>query len=151
MVTPWLVMVVPALSMLATYVTVCAVLSVYEKDATPLASVVAVPIAVPSAVKLTDVPGRGSPLASFKVALRVKVSLTLTSAGPVSVSVGVGDAVGEGVGVGVGDAVGEGVGVGVGEGVGEGVDSGGGFADGADGVDVGDGVVASGVALGVAC
>jgi hypothetical protein len=146
MVTPWLVMVVPLLSMLATYVTVFAVVSVYEKEATPLASVVAVPIAVPSAVKVTDVSGRGSPLASFRVALRVKVSLTLTSAGPVSVSVGGG--VGEGVGVGVG----EGVGVGVGEGVEEGVDSGGGFVDGGDAVDVGDGVgVADGVALGAVC
>ena len=98
MVMTWLVMIAPALSMRAAYVTVCAVLSVCEKDATPAALVVAVPMAVPSAVNVTNVSGRGLPLASLRVAFSVKAVPVVTSEGPVRVSVGGGDGVGVGVG-----------------------------------------------------
>jgi hypothetical protein len=86
MVTLLLATAVPASSILALYVTACAVESLCEKEATPLPSVVAVLTAVPLAVNVTTVLERGLPLASFSVAVSVKVSLTLTSEGPVRVS-----------------------------------------------------------------
>jgi hypothetical protein len=121
-VTLLLATVVPASSMLAPYVTACAVESLCEKEATPVPSVVAVPTAAPSAVNVTTVLERGLPLASFSVAVSVKASLTLTSEGPVRVSVGGGAGVGVGVAVGIGVGVGVGVAVGVGVGVGVGVE-----------------------------
>lgn len=88
-VTLLLATVVPVSLMLATYVTLCAVGSLCEKEATPLPSVVALPTAAPSVVNVTSVFGRETPLASFSVAVSVKDSLTLTSEGPVRMSFGV--------------------------------------------------------------
>lgn len=93
MVTLLLATAVPASLMLAAYVTACAVESLCEKEATPLASVVAVPTAAPSAVNVTRVLGRELPLASFSVAVSAKFSVTLTSEGPVRMSAGVPTAV----------------------------------------------------------
>jgi hypothetical protein len=94
--TSLLVYVVPASSMWAAYVTTCAEESLCERDAIPALSVFTLPTAAPSAVKLTRVSGRGSPLASLNVALRVKASLTVTTAGPCRVRVGGGRGVGVG-------------------------------------------------------
>jgi len=88
-ITLLLTTVVPASSILALYVTTCAVGSLCEKEATPLPSVVLVPTAAPSAVNVTRVLGREVPLASFSVAVSVKFSLTLASEGPVRMSFGV--------------------------------------------------------------